>query len=56
MLKANITDANISASELCDKVAAVLTGGMEFAGTTGTMTWSADGAPSKVPTIVTVKK
>ncbi len=56
MLKANITDANISASELCDKVAAVLTGGMEFTGTTGTMTWSADGAPNKTPTIVTVEK
>ena len=56
MLKANITDAKISASDLCDKVAAVLTGGMEFEGTTGTMTWNADGAPNKVPTIVTVKK
>jgi len=56
MLKANITDANLSASELCDKVAAVLTGGMEFTGATGTMTWNADGAPNKVPTIVTVQK
>lgn len=56
MVKADIKDANISASDLCEAVRSVIVGGMEFTGTTGTMTWSETGAPTKVPVIVTVEK
>lgn len=56
MTKAGVKDANISASDLCDTVVKTLVGGMEFKGTTGTMTWDKSGAPTKAPTIVTVEK
>lgn len=56
IVKAGIKDANISASDLCDAVTAVLVGDFSFTGVTGQMTWDKSGAPNKVPTIVTVEK
>lgn len=56
MVKADIKDANISASDLCEAVKKVLVGEFTFTGTTGQMTWDESGAPTKVPTIVTVEK
>lgn len=53
MKAAGIDDVNISASDLCDKVVAAITAeSFSYTGTTGTMTWDASGACSKVPVIV----
>ena len=46
--KANVTDANISASDLCDKLKAVMTE-ITVDGVTGSMTWNAEGEPTKEP-------
>ncbi|MBQ2752760.1 MAG: ABC transporter substrate-binding protein [Firmicutes bacterium] len=46
--KAGITDANISASDLCEALKAAMVE-IEVPGLTGTMTWTADGEPSKTP-------
>lgn len=53
MKAAGINDANISASDLCDAVVAAITAeGFSYTGTTGTMTWDASGAATKIPVIV----
>ena len=50
---AGVNDVNISASDLCNKVVAAITAeGFSYVGTTGTMTWDASGAATKVPVIV----
>ena len=46
--KTGITDSSISASDLCDALKAAMLE-IEVEGVTGTMTWSADGEPSKTP-------
>ena len=46
--KANVTDANISASDLCNKLKAVMTE-ITVDGVTGSMTWNAEGEPTKEP-------
>ncbi len=48
MEKANITDASISASDLCDALKAAMTE-ITLEGVTGTITWEADGEPTKDP-------
>ncbi|MBO5306040.1 MAG: ABC transporter substrate-binding protein, partial [Clostridia bacterium] len=53
MKAAGIDNANISASELCDKVVAAITADtFSYVGTTGSMTWDVSGAATKVPVIV----
>ena len=50
---AGINDANISVSDLCDKVVAAVTAdGFKLQGATGLMTWDESGASTKVPIIV----
>ena len=50
--QANITDATLSASDLCNLVRGVLSSSdFSMTGATGKMTWSSDGVPSKVPQI-----
>lgn len=57
MKAAGIDSADISVSDLCDKLTAAITSeGFSFAGVTGNMTWDATGAPTKEPIIVTVEK
>ena len=57
MTTANVTDANISASDLCEKVKAAITAdSFKLAGVTGTMTWDASGACNKEPQIVQISK
>ncbi len=57
MKAADIKDANISVSDLCNKVrAAILDSSFKFSGVTGNMTWNENGAPNKEPIVVTVKK
>ena len=51
---AGITDANISASDLCDAIVAEMTS-LEFDGVTGKMTWTADGEPTKEPKAMVIK-
>ncbi len=46
--QANVTDVNIGVSELCELLKAAMVE-IEVPGVTGTMTWSADGEPSKTP-------
>lgn len=46
--KAGVNDASISVSDLCDKLVAAMTE-IEVEGVTGTMTWGADGEPTKDP-------
>lgn len=46
--KAGVKDVNISASDLCDAIKGVMTQ-ITVEGVTGTMTWSAQGDPSKTP-------
>lgn len=48
MEKAGITDASISASDLCDALKTAMTE-ITVEGVTGTITWTADGEPSKDP-------
>ena len=53
MKAAGVDDVNISASDLCNKVVAAITASsFQYVGTTGTMTWDASGAATKVPVIV----
>ncbi len=55
MKAANVTDANIEASELCELVKKAITdASFKLDGATGTMTWDASGACTKVPQIVAV--
>ena len=56
MKAAGISDANISASDLCEAVKAAITDpSFTLVGATGTMTWDASGACAKVPQIVVVQ-
>ena len=48
MEKAGITDASISASDLCDALKTAMTE-ITVEGVTGTITWTADGEPTKDP-------
>lgn len=54
MEKANITDASISVSDLCDALVAVMTE-IEVDGVTGKMTWNAEGEPTKDPKAMVIK-
>ena len=55
MIEAEINDTTIEPSELCDALTAVLQGGFEYKGVTGTMTWDAKGAAVKQPVTVEIK-
>lgn len=48
MEQANITDASISASDLCDALKTAMTE-ISLEGVTGNITWGADGEPTKDP-------
>ena len=48
MEKAGITDASISASDLCDALKVAMTE-ITVEGVTGNITWAADGEPTKDP-------
>lgn len=52
--KANITDASMSVSDLCDAIVAVMTQ-IEVDGVTGKMTWNAEGEPTKDPKAMVIK-
>lgn len=52
--KAEVKDASINASDLCDKLKVAMTQ-IELKGVTGTITWAADGEPSKDPKAVVIK-
>lgn len=54
MEKANISDASISVSDLCDALVAVMTE-IEVDGVTGKMTWNAEGEPTKDPKAMVIK-
>jgi len=55
MKAADVKDADIKASELCDKVVAAITASsFSYAGVTGKMTWDVSGACTKVPVIVVI--
>ena len=57
MKAANITDASISASDLCEAVkTAITSSSFQLQGVTGTMTWDASGACNKEPQVVDIKK
>ncbi len=57
MKAADVKDASISASDLCDAVVKALTdASFSYDGATGKMTWDASGACTKVPQVVTLKK
>lgn len=57
MKDANITDASISASDLCEAVkTAITSSSFQLQGVTGTMTWDASGACNKEPQVVDIKK
>ena len=57
MTAANITDASISASDLCEAVkTAITSSSFQLQGVTGTMTWDASGACNKEPQVVDIKK
>ncbi len=51
--KANVTDANISASELCDKLKAAMLE-IELDGITGKTKWTADGESEKAPQVLQI--
>lgn len=56
MVKAEVKDANISASDLCNKLYDAYTAkDFSYKGATGEMTWDANGAPVKAPIIVEIK-
>lgn len=55
MVEAGINDTSIEASDLCDAITAVLQGGFEYKGVTGTMTWDKNGAAVKQPVTVEIK-
>lgn len=52
--KAGVTDASISASELCDKLKKAMTE-IEYDGVTGNSKWTADGEVTKNPRIMQIK-
>ena len=54
MEKADIKDASISASDLCDKLKAVMTE-ITVEGVTGTMNWSETGEPTKEPKAMVIE-
>ncbi len=54
MENAQISNANISVSELCDKIKASMTQ-ITFKGVTGTTTWNASGEPVKEPRAVYIE-
>ena len=54
MKKAGVDSTDITASDLCDKITAVLNGDFTFVGATGTITWAASGAPTKSPIVITI--
>lgn len=57
MKAANITDASISASDLCEAVkTAITSSSFQLQGVTGTMTWDTSGACNKEPQVVDIKK
>ncbi len=53
MEKAGITDANISASDLCDALKPAMTQ-ITLDGVTGSTTWSADGEPTKAAKVAKI--
>ena len=53
MEKAGVTDANISASDLCDKLKVAMTE-ITLDGVTGSTTWTADGEPTKAPKVMKI--
>ncbi len=52
--KADVKDAAISASDLCDKLVPVMTE-IEVKGVTGTMTWDSKGEPTKDPKAMVIE-
>lgn len=52
--KADVKDASISASDLCDKLVPVMTE-IEVNGVTGTMTWDESGEPTKDPKAMVIE-
>ena len=54
MKEAGVDSADITASDLCDKITAVLNGEFTFVGATGTITWAETGAPTKSPIVITI--
>lgn len=56
LIKQEGITADMSASEMCDKLKAAISNGFSYNGLTGTnMTWTADGAVSKAPKAVVIK-
>ena len=53
MEKADIKDASISSSELCNKLKAAMTE-IEFDGVTGKTKWGANGEPEKAPQVLKI--
>ena len=53
MEKADVKDASISASELCNKLKAAMTQ-IELDGVTGKTKWAADGEPEKAPKVLKI--
>ena len=51
--KAGVTP-DMSVSDICDAMKTAMTE-IEFTGATGTMTWSADGEPTKTPMAMVIK-
>lgn len=51
--KAGVTDASISASDLCDKIKVAMTE-ITLDGVTGSTTWTADGEPTKAPQVMKI--
>lgn len=51
--KADVKSANISASDLCNKLESSMTQ-IKLVGTTGTITWAASGEPTKTPKAVKI--
>lgn len=57
MKSADVKDASISASDLCDKIVEAITASdFSYEGVTGKMTWDKSGAATKVPVIVELGK
>lgn len=55
--KANLADASLSVSEFCELLRKTLSSGdFTFKGVTGTMTWNADGVPTKSAQIKEIKR
>ena len=54
MKKAGGDSLDITASDLCDKITAVLNGDFTFVGATGSITWAETGAPTKTPIVITI--